>query len=148
MIRLNLDDHVGRKTHSATMGREADRKIDGAVLAGVSSFSEGHPWASLQCRLVQCRKRRLLSASRTPPTLTLPLEGGGNYGFTAVTYTSPLEGEVGAQRREGGLAGSPQRPSSAGTSLSNRKARYASKCTAFPPIHRSSAGQQWRLAQA
>ena len=42
------------------------------------------------------QQRRLLSAPRTPPTLTLPLKGGGNYGFIAVTYTSPLEGEVGA----------------------------------------------------
>ena len=37
-----------------------------------------------------------LSASRKPPTLTLPLEGGGNCRFVSVVYASPLEGEVGA----------------------------------------------------
>jgi len=31
-----------------------------------------------------------------PPTPTLPLKGGGNCDFDTVTYTSPLEGEVGA----------------------------------------------------
>ena len=48
------------------------------------------------------RKNLFVSAPRTPPTLTLPLKGGGNCGFIAIPYTSPLEGEVGAQRREGG----------------------------------------------
>ena len=52
----------------------------------------------------QVQKRLLLSAPRTPPTLALPLKGGGNYAFIAASYTSPLEGEVGAQRREGGVA--------------------------------------------
>ena len=44
-----------------------------------------------------------------PPTLTFPLEGGGNYGFIAATYASPLEGEVGAQRRVGGWRAAPKK---------------------------------------
>jgi len=43
-----------------------------------------------------------LSASRTPPTLALPRKGGGEFSVAAIPYTSPLAGEVCAQRREGG----------------------------------------------
>ena len=49
-----------------------------------------------------------LPASRRPPTLTLPLKGGGHCRFASVVYASPLEGEVGAQRREGGWRGAPK----------------------------------------
>ena len=34
--------------------------------------------------------------SADTPHPSPPPQGGGNYGFIAVTYTSPLEGEVGA----------------------------------------------------
>ena len=51
-----------------------------------------------------------LGASRPPPTLTLPLKGGGNdFRGLARFLASPLEGEVGAKRREGGVRVADQR---------------------------------------
>ena len=62
---------------------------------------------------VQCRSAFSCPLRGHPPTLTLPLEGGGNYGFSAVPYTSPLEGEVGAERRVGGWRAAPKKKTAA-----------------------------------
>jgi len=52
------------------------------------------------------QKGFLLSATRTPPSLTLPLKRGEGILWCCCNglFTSPPEGEVGAQRRERGGA--------------------------------------------